>query len=65
MQYEYCHYLLFLPYLWTSISRLDIGVTSTTVLGAGTTHFAFCDVQVGFVYPARTAASTGNKTAAT
>ena len=42
-----------------------MGVTSITVLGAGTTHFAFCDVHVGFVHPALTAASTRNSIAAT
>ena len=58
-------YLLDSPYLCTSISISDIGVTSTTVFGAGIIHFAFCEVHVGFVHPALTAASTRNNIAAT
>ena len=59
------HHLLFPPYLWTPISSSHIGVISTTIFGAGTTHFAFSDVQVGLVHPAQTAASTRNSKAAT
>ena len=47
------------------MSNDDIGVTLMIVLDAGISQVAFCDVQVGFVSPAFTAASTLNSKPAT
>ena len=58
-------YLLSFPYSCTLISSDAIGVTLTVVFAEGTSHVAFCDVHVGLVKPARTAASILNNSAAT
>ena len=55
------NHLLSFPYLWTFMSKHATGVTVMTVLGAGISQVAFCDVHVGFVSPALIAASTLNK----